>query len=83
MHGAIGAEQRHLEQPSALAAPLQHRPKPATELLDGAEHIVFARDRLGKALLGHGHGNRQARRDWLLDKTERLIDPASPVPEGS
>ena len=74
MHLAVGAEQRHLEQPPALAAPLQHRGKLARQMLDGAEHVGLARDRIGKALLGHRGRHRQARRDRLVVAAQRLIE---------
>ena len=66
MHRAVGAKQRHLEQPPALAAPLQHGGKLARQMLDGAEHIGLAGDRIGKALLGHRGRHRQARRDRFV-----------------
>ena len=43
-------------------------------MLDGAEHVGLARDRLGKALLGHGRRHRQARHDRLVDAAQRLIE---------
>ena len=61
MHRAVGAKQRDLEQPPALAAPLQHRGELPRQMLDGAEHVVLARNRIGKALLGHRRRHRQAR----------------------
>ena len=68
MHLAVGAKQRHLEQPPALAAPLQHAGKLVRQMLDGAEHVGLARDRIGKALLGHRGRHRQARRDRLVGR---------------
>ena len=53
LHLAVGAEQRDLQQPRALAVPLQHAVELARQLLDGAEHVLLAADRLGEALLGH------------------------------
>ena len=43
-------------------------------MLDGAEHVGLARDRLGKALLGHRGRHRQARRDRLVGVAQRLIE---------
>ncbi len=43
-------------------------------MLDGAEHVGLAGDRLGKALLGHGGRQRQARRDRLVGIAQRLIE---------
>ena len=74
MHLAVGAKQRHLEQPPALAAPLQHSDKLTRQMLDGAEHVGLARDRIGKALLGHRGRHRQARRDRLVGSAQRLIE---------
>ena len=74
VHRAVGAEQRHLKQPPALAAPLQHAGKLAAELLDGAEHVGLAGDRIGEALLGHRGRHRQARRDRLFDTAQRLVE---------
>ena len=75
-HLAVGAEQRGLQQPRAFAAPLQQCAELCGELLDGAEHVAFQRDRLGEALLGDGRRNGQARRDRLVLAAERLIDAA-------
>ena len=75
-HLAVGAEQRGLQQPRAFAAPLQQCAELCGELLDGAEHVAFERDRLGEALLGDRGRNRQARRDRLVLAAERLIDAA-------
>ena len=74
VHLAVGAEQRELKQPRALAAPLQHADKLTRQMLDGAEHVGLARDRIGKALLGHRRRHRQARRDRLVGAAERLIE---------
>ena len=52
------------------------RAKFAREMLDGAEHVVLARDRLGEALLGQRGRHRQARRDRLVLAAERLVDAA-------
>ena len=43
-------------------------------MLDGAEHVGLAGDRLGKALLGHRRRHRQARRDRLVGIAQRLIE---------
>ena len=43
-------------------------------LLDGAEHVGLARDRIGKALLGHRGRHRQARHDRFVGAAQRLIE---------
>ncbi len=73
---SVGAEQRGLQQPRAFAAPLQQGTQFSGELLDGAEHIAFERDRLGEALLRDCGGDRQTRCDRLVVAAERLIDAA-------
>ena len=48
------------DETRALAAPLQHAAKLVRQLLDGAEHIVLARDRLGepRSAMAAGTGRR-------------------------
>ena len=76
VHLAVGAEQRQADEPRALAAPLQHAAELVRQMLDGAEHVLFARDRIGKPPLGHRGRQRQARRDRLVGAAERLIETA-------
>ena len=49
LHHAVGAEKGKLDAARAVAAPLQHRLQPRREPLDGREHVLFARDRLGES----------------------------------
>ncbi len=51
VHLAVGAEQRGLDDARAFAAPLQQARKLMGEMLDGAEHVLLARDRIGEAAL--------------------------------
>ena len=75
-HLSVGAEQRHLQQPRALAAPLHRGREFARQLLDTAQHIRFQPDRFGETLLGRAGRHRQTRRDRFLLAPEGLIDPA-------
>ncbi len=79
VHLAVGAEQRGLDPSRAFAAPLQEPRELLRELLDGAEHILLARDRLGEAALRHIRRHRQARRDRLVLATERLVEAAHEI----
>ena len=45
-------------------------------MLDGAEHVVLARDRLGEAALRHIGRHRQARRDRLVLAADGLVEAA-------
>ena len=76
VHLAVGAEQRHLDQPRAFAAPLHQLHQFVRKMLDGAEHVGLERDRLGEAALRHERRHRQARRDRLVLAAERLVEPA-------
>src|SRR5262249_43872288 len=58
---AIGAEEGKLEAPRPLAARRQRRLEPRREPFDAREHILLARDRLGKALLRDIARDRQTR----------------------
>ena len=76
MHGAVGAEQRDLKKPRPLPAPLEQPIEIARKLLDGAEHVGFKRDRIGKTALHQRGRDRQTRLDRLILAAERLVDPA-------
>ena len=76
MHVAVGAEQRDLQKPRPLPAPLQQPIEIARKLLDGAEHVGFKRDRIGKAALHQRGRDRQTRLDRLVLAAERLVDAA-------
>src|SRR6516165_1788825 len=58
---AIGAEQHGLQQPRALAAPLQDMPKFARELSKGTEYVRFEHNWIRKTALRHVAGQWQAR----------------------
>ena len=69
-------EQRDLKKPRPLPAPLEQPIEIARKLLDGAEHVGFKRDRIGKTALHQRGRDRQTRLDRLVFATERLVDPA-------
>ena len=63
----------------AFAAPLQQPREFVREMLDGAEHVFLARDRLGEAALRHIGRHRQPRRDRLVFAAERLVEAAHEI----
>ena len=67
---------RQLDAAGAVAAPLQGKLKPAGKPRDGAEHVLLARDRLGKTLLGDVRRDRQARIERLVLAAERAVELA-------
>ena len=73
-HHAVGAEQDELDPPRALAAAFQHGFEARREFFDDAEHVLLARDRLGKALLGRIGRNRRARLQGLGLPAERAVE---------
>ena len=74
VHFAVNTKQRNLEKPRAFAPPLQHAIEITCQLSDGAKHIGFEPDRLGKASLHHRYRNRKTRPDRLIFKTQRLVE---------
>src|SRR6516165_3583652 len=76
---AIGAEEGELETPRPLAARGQRRFEPRREPLDAREHILLARDRLGKALLRDIARDRQTRGEQFIFAPERAVELAQEI----
>ncbi len=78
-HRAVGAEQRELDLARAVAAALERQLQARGELLHHGEHVLFARDRLGKTLLGQIGRHRPQRRERLALAAERAVELAQQI----
>src|SRR5262245_11076951 len=74
LDSAVGAEQRKLEPPRAVAACRQRRLKSCREPLDGSKHILLAHDRLVKIALGHIGRDWKQRGKWLVLAAEGAVE---------
>jgi hypothetical protein len=73
-HVAVEPEQHDLDEARAFAVLLEPGAQAVAQPLDGAEHVAFERDRLGKALLGDVARQRLARRDRFLVHAQGLVE---------
>ena len=75
LHLAVGAEQRDLEAPCALAMTLHAAHQFLGKMRDRAKDILLARDRVGEAAFDDVRRQRQTRHDGFLIASECLIEP--------
>ena len=78
-HRTIGAEQQQLDAAGAFTAGHEHRLEACSQPLDGGEHVLLPRDRLGETLLGKIGRDRQPWTEWFVGAAERVVEPGEKV----